>query len=78
MTSKENNILSLIFLILAFICFLIASRSENSILKIAGIISGIIFIIVSIVFEKLAKNPKDSNFRILKSIIVKSKKDKQK
>lgn len=77
-SSKKYNICSLICMSSALICFMIFQEIENTIPKLIGLILGIVLIIISIILEKKAKNPKNSNFRILKSIIVKSKRNKQK
>ncbi len=76
---KKENSISLITLIIGFLIFMISSLVQNQIAKAVLSLIGIAAIVVSIVFEKKAKNPK--NFGILqaiRSIIPKSKNKKQK
>ncbi len=76
---KKENRISLITLLIGFLIFLISSLIQNQIAKTVLSLLGISVIVVSIVFEKKAKNPK--NFGILqaiRSIIPKSKNTRQK
>lgn len=76
---KKENRISLITLIIGFLIFMISSLVQNQIAKTVLSLIGIAVIVVSIVFEKKAKNPK--NFGILqaiRSIIPKSKNNRQK
>ena len=76
---KKENKISLITLLIGCFIFIISSLIQNHIAKTVLSLIGISVIVVSIVFEKKAKNPK--NFGILqaiKSIIPKSKNTKQK
>ncbi len=76
---KKENSISLITLIIGFLIFMISSLVQNQIAKAVLSLIGIAAIVVSIVFEKKAKNPK--NFGILqaiRSIIPKSKNTRQK
>ena len=76
---KKENRISLITLIIGLLIFMISSLVQNQIAKTVLSLIGIAVIVVSIVFEKKAKNPK--NFGILqaiKSIIPKSKNTRQK
>ena len=76
---KKENRISLITLIIGFLIFMISSLVQNQIAKTVLSLLGIAVIVVSIVFEKKAKNPK--NFGILqaiRSIIPKSKNKKKK
>ena len=75
---KKENRISLIALLIGFLIFMISSFIQNHIAKAVLSVIGIAVIVVSIVFEKKAKNPK--NFGILqaiRSIIPKSKNTKQ-
>ena len=76
---KKENRISLVTLLIGFLIFLISSLIQNQIAKAVLSLIGISVIVVSIVYEKKAKNPK--NFGILKairSIIPKSKNTRQK
>ena len=76
---KKENRISLVTMLIGFLIFLISSLIQNQIAKSVLSLIGISVIVVSIVFEKKAKNPK--NFGILqaiRSIIPKSKNTRQK
>ena len=71
---KTENKISLITLLIGFLIFVISSLVRNHVVKTILSVIGISVIVISIVFEKKAKNPK--NFGILQaisSIIPKSK-----
>ena len=76
---KKENRISLVTMLIGFLIFLISSLIQNQIAKAVLSLIGISVIVVSIIFEKEAKNPK--NFGILhaiRSIIPKSKNTRQK
>lgn len=76
---KKENRISLVTLLIGFLIFMISSVIQNHIAKAVLSLIGISVIVVSIIFEKKAKNQK--NFGILqaiRSIIPKSKNKKQK
>lgn len=70
---KKENMISIVLLIISLCSFLICEKLNNETLKIILCIIGITLIIMSIIFERKADNPKVKNFGILHSIIAKSK-----
>ena len=76
---KKENRISLVTMLIGFLIFLISSLIQNQIAKAVLSLIGISVIVISIVYEKKAKNPK--NFGILQTIrliIPKSKNKKSK
>ena len=75
---KKENLICLLLMILGFIDYTIALKIENMIAKLILCIVGIVIFVISIIFERKAKNPEVQHFGILHSIIAKSKRNKDK
>lgn len=76
MNNKKCNLLCTVFMSIGLLLIIIYAITNNVYIRRTAAIIGIISVIVSIIFEKKAKNPKSQNFEIW-NIISKSKKKKK-
>ena len=74
---KRENIISIITLLFSLLVLAVSLKIQNMFVKKLLCLTGLVLIILSIIFEKKAKNPKKQNFVILHSIIAKSRRNKK-